>query len=243
MDNQNTAALSEDEQFREFKRQKRLEEAKANVAKIEYDCLSVNTDKAVLKETCREADRLGLGAIVVYPALVKTCVAFLGDDPQVSLIGAISYPHGEDVTNIKCAAIKNAIKDGVDEIEVCAPVTALRDGSFALFKKECKKLKKACKQRAIRIVINCAALEEKQIIKACTTAADVGVNCIRLTAADSDVISNVKTAIKGKCLIKADKAENATQFLSLLTAGADTVGCTQATELASFLLKQAEGEE
>lgn len=242
MDILNTETTSEDEQFKEFKRQKRLEEAKSRATKIEYDCLSTNIDKAILKETCQEADRLGLGAIIVYPNLVKNCVAFLGDDPQVSLIAAISYPHGEDILDIKCAAIKHAIKDGVDEVEVCAPANILKDGSFALFKKECKKIKKACKQRAIRIVINCANLEEKQIIKASTIAADVGINCIRLSSADHDMISAVKAAVKDKCLIKSDGAENATQFLSAMTAGADTVGCIQALELAKFLLKEAEQE-
>ncbi|MDE7301362.1 MAG: hypothetical protein K2N47_04245 [Clostridia bacterium] len=240
MDIQNTEATSEDEQFKEFKRQKRLEEAKSRVTKIEYDCLSTNIDKAILKETCQEADRLALGAIIVYPNLVKSCVAFLGDDPQVSLIAAISYPHGEDVLDIKCAAIKRAIKDGVDEVEVCAPANLLKDSSFALFKKECKKVKKACKQRAIRIVIDCANLEEKQIIKASTIAADVGINCIRLTSAGPDIISEVKTAVKDKCIIKSDGAENTMQFLNALTAGADTVGCTQALELSKFLLKEAE---
>ena len=39
-DNQQTLNPSEDEQYREFKRIKRIEEAKASVLKIECDCLA-----------------------------------------------------------------------------------------------------------------------------------------------------------------------------------------------------------
>lgn len=232
----------EDEQYREFKRIKRMEEAKASILKIECDCLSPLTDKGSVKETCKLANTLEIGAVVVFPSFVKACVSYLGKDPQVSLIAAVAYPYGEETTEVKVAAVKRAVKDGVDEIEVSAPTAFIKDGNFMYFKKECKKLKKAAKVRALRIVINCALLGEKELIKACVTAADAGVNCLRLNNADGELVAKIKSALKGKCLIKGDKAENAAAFANLCVMGADTVSCTQATELAQYLLKQAETE-
>ncbi|MDE6557515.1 MAG: hypothetical protein K2K39_00250 [Clostridia bacterium] len=237
-----TMAPDEAEQYREFKRVKRIEEAKASVLKIECDCLSQLADKNSVKETCKACNTLEIGAIVVFPSFVKACVSYLGKDPQVSLIAAIAYPYGEETTDVKVAAVKRAVKDGVDEVEVCAPIAFIRDGNFIYFKKECKKLKKAAKVRALRLVINTALLNEKELIKACVTAADAGVNCLRLNNADGELITKVKTALKGKCLIKGDRAENSTQFASLCLSGADTVSCTDATELAQYLLKQAEND-
>lgn len=237
-----TATLTEEEQYKEFKRIKRIEEAKASVLKIECDCLSPYTDKTSLKETCKTADTLAIGAIVVFPDYVKACVNALGKDPKVSLIAAISYPFGEDVTEVKAAAVKRAVKDGVDEVEVCAPTAFLRDGNLAYFKKECKKIKKAAKSCAVRVILDCSILNEKELTKAAVTAADAGINCLRLNGADGETVAKIKAAVKGKCLIKAEKADGATAFATLCTMGADTVACVQALNLAQYLLKQAEAE-
>lgn len=235
-------AMTEQQQFIEFKRLNRMKEAKASVLKIECDCLSAECDKVFLKDICRRANSLELGAIVVYPAFVKPCVSFLGGDPKVSLVASVSCPHGADTTEIKVAAVKRAVKDGVDEVEVFAPVTLIKDGNWQYFKRECKKLKKAAKIRALRIVFDCKLLTEKELTKACNVAADVGVNCLRLSGADGDLITTVKTALKGKCLIKADGAGDLSTFLTYCNAGADTVGCTRAFDMASYMLKSAEEE-
>lgn len=239
--NDNTQ-LTEEEQYREFKRLKRMDEAKASVLKIECDCLSPYTDKTSLKEVCKTANSLVIGAIVVFPNYVKACVNALGKDPQVSLIAAVSYPYGEETTEVKAAAVKRAVKDGVDEVEVCAPTAFLRDGNFAYFKKECKKIKRAAKNCAVRVVLDCTILSEKEVIKAAVCAADAGVNCLRLNGADGDSVSSVKSAVKGKCLIKAERADSATSFATLCTMGADTVACNQALNLAQYILKQAEND-
>lgn len=240
MQDNEISSMNEEQQFMEFKRANRLKEAKANVLKIECDFLGADCDKAYLKDACRRANTLELGAVVVQPAFVKQCVSYLGSDPKVSLVACVSYPHGADTTEIKVAAVKRAVKDGVDEIEVCAPTAFVRDGNWLYFKKECKKLKKAAKIRALRLVLDCKYLTEKELIKACTVAADTGVNCLRLRGADGDLLTAVKAALKGKCLIKADGANDLSAFVTFCNVGADTVGCTRAFDLASYLLKSAE---
>lgn len=232
--------LTEEQQFIEFKRLSRIKEAKASVLKIECDCLSNGCDKAVLKDTCKRANALELGAIVVYPSFVKPCVSYLGDDPKVSLIAAVSCPHGADTTDIKVAAVKTAVKDGVDEVEVFAPAAFIKDGNWQYFKRECKKLKKAAKIRALRIVFDCGILTEKELLKACSVAADSGVNCVRLNGADADLVTTVKTSLKGKCMLKAGCAGDLSSFLSYCNAGAEAVDCTRAFDLASCLIKSAE---
>ena len=231
---------TEENEYKEFKRMKREEEAKANVSKIECDCLSPYSDKTHLKETCKNADRLALGAIVVYPAFVKSCASFLGKDPKCSLIAAISYPHGLDVTEIKVQAVKQAVRDGVDEVEVCAPIQLIKEGNLYYFKRECKKLKRAAKNRAVRIVFECSLLNTPELAKACATAADAGVHCVRLNGADSETVSAIKQAVRGKCLIKTDGVETFQSFASACVMGADYVSSKNACDLASLIMRQAE---
>jgi deoxyribose-phosphate aldolase len=188
----------DEEQFVQFKQQKKMQEAAANVQKMECDCLSPYIERSALKSLCRDANACALGAVVVPPLLVKQCVSFLGRDPKTSLIAAISYPDGGDVTEVKCKAVKRAVKDGVDEVEVCAPHFAIKDGAFSYFKRECKKLKKAAKHRALRVVLNAGLLNKQELSKACQIAADVGVNLIRLCGnVEGDVLDKVKRRKRG----------------------------------------------
>ena len=233
-------AETEAAEFREYRRMKREEEARANVAKIECDCLSPYIDKTQLKETCKSAEGLALGAIVVFPAYVKACVSYLGKDPKASLIAEISYPHGLETTEVKVNAVKRAIKDGVDEVEVCAPVQLIKDGNFAYFKRECKKVRKAAKRIPVRLVFESRMLNASELAKACNVAADAGIHCVRLNGADGEIIAEVKQAVRGKCLIKADGVESFSSFANYCVMGADYLGSKSACSLANLILNQAD---
>lgn len=235
-----TQADADATEFKEYKRMKREEEARASIAKIECDCLSIYSDKSTLRETCKNAEHLAIGAVVVFPAYVKPCVAFLGKDPKCALIAAISYPFGLDSTEIKVAAVKRAIKDGVDEVEVCAPVQFIRDGNLAYFKRECKKLKRAARNISLRITFDCELFTDAELTKACAIAADAGVHCVRLNGADGDKIAKIKQALRGKCLIKADGVESFATFANYCVMGADYAGSKTACELASYIKRQSE---
>lgn len=233
-------AFTEEEQFKEYRRIKREEEAKATVARIECDCLSAYIDRNTLRDICKEADGLKMGAVVVLPALVKPCVGFLGNDPKCSLIAAISCPHGGDTTEIKVAAVRRAVRDGVDEVEVCAPVSYIKNGNHAYFKRECKKLKKVAKNRAVRMVFETSEYSLAELLKACQTAADGGVNCIRINGADGETVAKLKTALKGKCLIKASVAETYAAFTGYIVMGADFVSCKYSSAIANQVLSAEE---
>lgn len=236
------SAMSAEElaQFEQFKKIKILEQTRARIAKVECDCLSPTASRAQLKTLCRDAERLGLGGIVVLPSSVRPCVAYLGDDPSCSLIAPVSYPHGGDTTESKVAATRRAVKDGVDEVEVYAPFAAVKEGNLVYFKRECKKLKKAARPRALRIVLDCNYLDEREIVRACNCAADCGVNVIRIiNAGGLSTITSAKSAVRDKCLIKAD-GNNLAEMEEAEALGATLINCSAAVEVCSHLLNEVQ---
>lgn len=235
-----TFTQEEEEQFLEFKRAKKAEEARAKVGKLECDCLSPYTEKSTLSQLCKDGDRLALGAIVVLPSLVRPCVGYLGGDPKCGVIAAISYPHGGDETSVKVAAVKRAVKDGADEMEVTAPVIFLRDGNFAYFKRECKKLRRAAKTRALRMVFDVNSLKEEILVKACAVAADAGTDCVRINGnADGALVKRVKSAVKDKCIVKVEGVETVSGFDTAVDFGAGVVSSRCAVDLASLIISSA----
>lgn len=226
-------------QFEQFKKLKLLEQTRARISKVECDCLSPTTSRAQLKNLCREAERLNLGGIVVLPAYIKPCVAYLGGDPSCSLVAAISYPHGGDSTESKVAATKRAVKDGVDEVEVCAASAALIEGNMAYFKRECKKLVKAARQRALRLVLDCALLSEKDVVRACNCAADCGVRVIRLVNLDAlTTLTSAKSAVRDRCLLKSD-GKTIPEIEEAEALGVSLINCDNAIEICSRMLSDA----
>ena len=233
-------------QFNEFKRKLNLQSAEAEVGKIEYNLLDATTNKEFLKKACQEANSLKLGAVCVLPNAVRLCVRFLGPNPQTSLIACISYPHGGDTTKIKVKAVKEAIKDGVDEVEVTAPIACIKEGDWSYVKHEFKALKKATKKSALRINIECNLLTPAEIAKVCTVATDCGITSIRTSSGfygsgfKADIITAIKNIVKDKCTIKADGVSSLGEAEIAFSLGAGIVGSKNATDLARLFLKAAE---
>ena len=178
----------------------------------------------------------------VLPNHVKPCVTYLGKDPQVSLIACISFPHGGDSTKVKVAAVKQAVKDGVDEAEVSAPVSYIKDGNWSYVKREFKKVKKAAKNRAVRINVESTLLTPQELNKVCSLAADCGIPSLRTHSGyfgggfDGEVILRMKAAVKDKCTIKADGVSNISDMGIAVDMGAGIIGSKNAVDLAQLIL-------
>ncbi len=234
------------QQFNNYKRKLNLLASEAQVGKIEYELLDATLNKAILKKACQEANALKLGAICVLPNAVRICARLLGQNPQTSLIACISYPHGGDITGIKLKAVKEAIRDGVDEVEVTAPIACIKEGDWGYVKREFKVLKKAAKKRALRINIECDLLTTAEITKVSTVAVDCGITSIRTSSSfygtgfKADFITAIKNVVKDKCTIKADSVATLGDVETALNMGAAIVGSKNAVDLAKLVLKAAE---
>lgn len=241
--NMNEAEL---QQFNEYKRKLNLQAAQAQVSKIEYDLLDATVSKAILKKACQEANELKLGAICVLPNAVRLCANMLGQNPQTSLIACISYPHGGDITKIKVKAVKEAIKDGVDEVEVTVPVACIKEGDWGYVKRELKDLKKATKKSALRINAECCLLTPAEITKLCTIAADCGITSIRTSSPfygcgfKADSITAIKNVVKDKCTVKADGVATLGEAETAFSMGAGIISSKNAADLARLVIKTAE---
>ena len=236
---------TEQRQFDEYKKKLNMEAAIAHVGKLEYNMLDATATKALLKKGCQDANSLKLGAVCVLPNAVRLCVHFLGQNPQTSLIGCISYPHGGDTTKIKVKAVKEAIKDGVDEVEVTAPISCIKEGDWGYVKREFKALKRATKKSALRINIECTLLTSAELTKVCTIATDCGITSIRTCSdffghAKADMIMAIKNVVKDKCTIKADGVSTLGEAETALNMGAGIIGSKNAPDLARLILKASE---
>ena len=209
METNATTNVSQNEKllYSQFRRKINTEAARAQIRKLEYDLADVRSGLNALKTACQDANALGLGAVCVMPCYVKQCSAFLGKNKKSSLVACISQPTGGDVTEVKVKAVKRAVKDGADEVDVAVPAAQVREGNYAYVRKEFKKLRSATKNKSLRVGLDCTLLTREEIVRVCSVAADCRVNCIKLAGlGGADRIADVKTAVKDKCTIKSEGA-------------------------------------
>lgn len=234
--------------YSQFKRKINAEAARSQIKKLEYDLANVKSGINVLKSACADANSLELGAVCVLPCFVKNCSAYLGEQRRCGLVACISSPHGGDATQIKVKAVKRALNDGADEVEVTAPVAHIRDGNFSYVKKEFKKLRKAVKHKSLRIDLECNLLSREQVVRVCNIAADCGVNSIKTSSSaftggnEIERVGEIKSAVKDKCTIKAEGVATVLEMSSAIDMGASVIGSKNAADVARAILTAAESE-
>ena len=245
-----TLSQNEKLMFAQFRRKINLDASRAQVKKLEYNLCDPSNGLSALKSACADASALGLGGVWVMPAFVKACSAILGAQQtrKCRLIACIGHPSGSDVTAIKVKAVKRAIKDGADEVEVTVPVAYIRDGNFSYVKRELKKLRSACKKSALRIDTECALLTRHEIIRVCALAAECGVNSVKARSntlsggSSTEIFADIKTAVKDKCTIKAEGAATVMEMSGAIDMGASVIGSKNAADVARTILAAAEME-
>ena len=245
-----TLSQNEKLMFAQFRRKINLDASRAQVKKLEYNLCDPSNGLSALKSACADASALGLGGVCVMPAFVKACSAILGAQQtrKCRLIACIGHPSGSDVTAIKGKAVKRAIKDGADEMEVTVPVAYIRDGNFSYVKRELKKLRSACKKSALRIDTECALLTRHEIIRVCALAAECGVNSVKARSntlsggSSTEIFADIKTAVKDKCTIKAEGAATVMEMSGAIDMGASVIGSKNAADVARTILAAAEME-
>ena len=215
-------------QYAEFRKKLNLQAAEAQAGKLEYNLTDVTLTDAMLRRACKEANDLKLGAICVLPCLVRPCAVLLGANPSTSLIACVSFPHG------------------VDEIEVTAPLTYIKDGNWGYVRREFKVLKRAAKKRTLRINIECTLLTPQEINKVCTIAADCGITSLRSGSGaygggfDAQAVAAMKNAVKDRCTIKADGITTFGEMQTAIDMGAGRVGSKNAPDIARIIKQVSE---
>lgn len=250
MDTVQFGTLSQSEKllYSQFKRKINAEAARAQIKKLEYNLTDISVGLGSLKTACADANSLEIGGVCVLPCFVKPCAAYLGIQRKSLLVACIGYPHGADTTELKVKAVKRAIADGADEVEVTVPIAHIREGNYAYVRRELKKLRSAAKKRALRIDAECSLLTKQEILRVCALAADCGVNSVKTSSGafgggnEIEMITDIKTAVKDKCTIKAEGVATVLEMSSAIDMGASVIGSKAAAEVARTILAAAESE-
>lgn len=173
--------------------------------------------------------------ICVPPFWVKKVRRELGEE-NIQLVTVIGFPFGYSDTATKVFETQEAIRQGADELDLVWSQTAYHSG-MNWPKIEIAQIAKICHEegRLLKVIIETANLDKKQLIEACLICQDAGADYVKTSTgyasagAKVEDIKLMRENLSSSVGLKASGGIKSLDFaLDLIKAGADRIGTSSA---------------
>lgn len=206
------------------------------LSKVDHTLLSQTATFDEIKAICDDGIKYGTASVCIPASYVKRAKQYVGDKLKICTV--ISFPNGYSTTETKVFETEDAIRNGADEIDMVVNLGYIKDGLFDLQLDEIKKVKKACRDKILKVIVETCLLTEEEKIKMCEVVTLSGADYIKTSTGFSkagakfeDVslfAKNVGPNVKIKAAGGISSIEDAEKFISL---GADRLGTSRIVKI------------
>jgi len=176
-------------------------------------------DHAVLKPDQTEADvrataalciERGVASLCVRPCDIQLAAKLLKDSP-VMVSCVLSFPHGADSPATKVFQARQAIDDGVEEIDMVMNIGQFLSGHYDVVRADIKAVVETAHAHdvMVKVIQESGYLTLEQVAKACELACEAGADFVKTstgfapTSATPEIIETMVEAVGGKMGVKA----------------------------------------
>jgi len=190
---------------------------------------------ADLEKLCEEAVTYQTASVCIPPAYIARVHKKW---PQLNICTVVGFPLGYSTTAAKVTEIKEALKDGANEIDMVVNISDVKNHFFDKVEEEIKTLKTACGDHVLKVIIETCYLTEEEKIAMCHAVTNAGADYIKTStgfgtggATKEDVIL-FKEHIGPKVKIKAAGGVRTIKDLEdFLALGCDRIGTSSAVQI------------
>lgn len=212
-------------------------ELKEVLSYVDHTLLKVESKWEDIKQICDEGLEFKVASICIPPSFVKRAKEYVGDNLAVCTV--IGFPNGYNTTDVKVFETENAIKNGADEVDMVINVGDLKDKRYDLIEDEIKRIKAACGDKILKVIIETALLTEDEKVKMSELVTNAGADYIKTStgfstggATREDVKllhESVGKEVKVKAAGGISSIEDAEDFIKL---GASRLGTSKIVKIA-----------
>ena len=166
------------------------------------------------------------------PCYVAFAKKYVGD--KVKICTVIGFPNGYHTTEAKCFEAEDAIRNGADEIDMVINVAKLKNGEADFVYDEICALRKVCKDKVLKVIVETCLLSEKEKEEMCRIVTNAKADFIKTSTGFSSGgatlgdIRLFKEHVGENVKIKASGGihtpEQAEEFIRM---GADRIGASK----------------
>ena len=150
----------------------------------------------------------------------------------------IGFPNGYSTTETKVFEAADAVKNGADEVDMVINIGWAKDGRWDEMLDEIRRIKAACGDKILKVIIETCLLTDEEKIKLCQIVSKSGADYIKTStgfstagATREDVAlfaAHVESHLKIKAAGGIASLQDAEDFLAL---GADRLGTSRIVKL------------
>jgi deoxyribose-phosphate aldolase len=202
------------------------------LSKCDHTLLLQTSTWEEIKKICDDGVKYATASVCIPPCYVKQAKEYVGDSLKICTV--IGFPNGYNATAVKVFETEQASEDGADEIDMVINIgwlKAKRDGQVC---DEIKKIKAACGDKILKVIIETCLLTEDEKLRMCEIVTKAGADYIKTSTGFSKagatledvklMRENVGANVKVKAAGGISGLEDAQKFLD---KGADRLGTSR----------------
>ena len=202
------------------------------LSKVDHTLLRTDCTEKEIFDLCDDAIRYKTASVCIPGAFVKAAKEYVNGRMKICTV--IGFPNGYSSAEVKCFEAAQYIKDGADEIDTVINICDLKDKKYEKILDELKALRAVCKDKILKVIIECCLLTDEEKIKMCQIVSESGADYIKTStgfskggATREDVklfADHVSENVKIKAAGGISTLQDATDFISL---GASRLGTSR----------------
>lgn len=210
------------------------------LAKCDHTLLAQTATWADIKAICDDGVKYSTASVCIPASFVKQAKEYVGD--KLAICTVIGFPNGYATTAAKCFMASDAVDNGADEVDMVINIGWAKEGKWAEITEEIAAIKKACKGKLLKVIIETCLLTDEEKIALCKCVSDSGADYIKTstgfstagaTFADVELFAkHVAKHVKIKAAGGISSIEDAEKFIEL---GAERLGTSRIVKIAKAM--------
>lgn len=155
-----------------------------------------------IRAICDDGIRFATASVCIPPCYVKQAKEYVGDKLKICTV--IGFPNGYNSTAVKVFETKDAIESGADEIDMVINIGLLKAKCEGQVRDEIKKIKEACGDKILKVIIETCLLTEEEKVTMCKLVTEAGADYIKTSTG----FSKAGATLEDVRLMRANVGEN-----------------------------------
>ena len=147
------------------------------LSKCDHTLLGQTATWADIQKICDEGTMYATASVCIPPSYVKQAKEYVGENLKICTV--IGFPNGYNTTAVKVYETKDAIANGVDEIDMVINIGMLRQGLDDEVCEEIRQIKAACGEKILKVIIETCLLTEDEKMRMCQIVTKAGADYIK----------------------------------------------------------------
>ena len=198
---------------------------------VDHTLLKQTATWADIKKLCDEGMEWHTASVCIPPCYVKQAADYV--QGKLTICTVVGFPNGNMTPAAKEFETREAIANGAKEVDMVINIGMLRAGDTAYVADEIRRLKAACGDLVLKVIIETCLLTDAEKVQACLAAKRAGADFVKTStgfskagATAADVALMRKTVGPAIGVKAAGGIRTYQDALAMIKAGASRIGAS-----------------